>query len=54
MLSYLFIELCVGRITLNALIQRQTAQFFRLCQEQENQRIELNRDVKVSYERCPP
>jgi transmembrane protein 17 len=39
MLLYLCIELCVGRITLNALIKRQTAQFSRLCQEQENQRM---------------
>lgn len=39
MLFFLSIELCVGRYTLNTLIQRQTAQFFRLCQEEEIQRM---------------
>ena len=39
MLFFLSIELCVGRYPLNTLIQRQTAQFFRLCQEEEIQRM---------------
>ena len=39
MIFYLLVELFVGRATLNTLIQRQTAQFFRLCQEEEIQRM---------------
>ena len=35
MLCLLFVELCAGWYTLNSLIQHQTAQFFRLCQEEE-------------------
>ncbi|EGB05755.1 hypothetical protein AURANDRAFT_72172 [Aureococcus anophagefferens] len=39
MIFYLVIELFVGRFTLKTLIQRQTAQFFRLCQEEEIRRM---------------
>ncbi|KAJ1454033.1 hypothetical protein M885DRAFT_618524 [Pelagophyceae sp. CCMP2097] len=34
MIIMLLVELVIGRITLNLLIKRQTAQFFRLCQEE--------------------
>ena len=37
MLIMLIIELFVGYATLHTLIQRQTAQFYRLCQEEEDE-----------------
>ena len=40
MLLFLVSELFVGKRSVDKLIQRQTAQFFRLCQEEEFQRIE--------------
>jgi transmembrane protein 17 len=36
MFAMLIIELVVGYVTLHTLIQRQTAQFYRLCQEEED------------------
>ena len=44
MLTMLIVELLVGYMTLHTLIQRQTAQFYRLCQEEE----EDNRSKIVS------
>ena len=39
MILFLLSELYVGRLTFKTLIERQTAQFFRLCQEEEMERI---------------
>lgn len=39
MVVFLVLELIVGKRTLDALITRQTAQFFRLCQEAECSRM---------------
>lgn len=39
MMLFLLSELYVGRLTFRTLIERQTAQFFRLCQEEEMERI---------------
>ncbi len=38
MILFLLSELYVGRLTFKTLIERQTAQFFRLCQEEEMER----------------
>ncbi|KAJ8604328.1 hypothetical protein CTAYLR_002491 [Chrysophaeum taylorii] len=39
MLVFLVLELVIGKRTLDVLIARQTAQFFRLCQEAELERM---------------
>ena len=39
MLLFLILELIVGKRSVDVLIQRQTAQFFRLCQEEEFRRM---------------
>ena len=45
MIFFLFVELHIGRLTFKTLIERQTAQFFRLCQEEE---VEHVRHIKGS------
>jgi len=37
MVIILVVELLAGYMTLHSLIQRQTAQFYRLCQEEEDE-----------------
>lgn len=46
MILFLLVELHIGRFTFKTLIERQTAQFFRLCQEEEVERV---RHISVSH-----
>jgi len=45
MIVSLLAQLYIGRMTLKTLIERQTAQFFRLCQEEE---VERMRSIEAS------
>jgi len=45
MFLVLLVELVFGYVALHGLIKRQTAQFFRLCQEEEQDELKNGRGV---------